>query len=113
MVRRWRAVMTASHDKARGGKVETSSREHRWRDGIEHIPRRKAPASFPTGIVSIRASGLPWRRDHPHLVIYPWTESRMKDAKIEASFGNPRGRTPAADTLLNVPVNLLIMGLTR
>src|SRR4029450_1908134 len=113
MVRRWRAVMTASDDKVRGGKVETSSHEHRWRDGIEHIPRRKAPASFPTGIVSIRPSGLPWRRDHPHLVIDPWTESGMEDAKIEASFGSRRERTAAGDALLNVPVNLLIMGLTR
>src|SRR4029450_9881616 len=38
---------------------------------------------------------------------------RMQDAHTDPPLANPRGGTPAADTLLNVPVNLLTMGLSR
>jgi hypothetical protein len=43
----------------------------------------------------------------------PWTEGRMQDIKIEASFGSPLETTTAADALLNISVNLLTKGLPR
>ena len=40
-----------------------------------------------------------------------WTEGRMQDVKIEATFGSPLETTTAGDALLNISVNLLTKGL--
>ena len=37
----------------------------------------------------------------------------MQDVNVEVSFGSPRETTTAADTLLNIPVNLLTRGMAR
>jgi hypothetical protein len=100
VTRRKTRIMTTSDHRVRGGNVGATWHQQRWCDGIEHILGREGAPFHSLKEHFLFVCAVCCAERICRIVLpNPWTESRMQDVKVEASFGSPLETTAAGEAL--------------